>query len=495
MSIIIDAVRQHAEKQPTQVAIAFDDHVITYAELWIEVCLYHEIIKASHCHTLAIALDNSKAWVLADLAAMMAGLTIIPIPSFFSQSQTEHILKTADVDLILQTTNVAPGDEWSTYPSELPGVYAFKRTVDGMSQNAKITFTSGSTGQPKGVVLPQAVIDTTSRGIVAALAPLEPQRHLSVLPLATLLENIAGLYAPLLHGSSIRLPSEKTVGLSGASLDVERFTRLLNTEQADSMILVPQLLTALTTLVEFGLIANHSFKMLAVGGGRVSEHLLQKSSDLGLPVYEGYGLSECCSVLTLNLPGAHKPGSVGKPLGHAKLRVNDHGELEVKQPVMTGYLRAEPLSSDWYATGDLGYIDADGYVFITGRKKNLFITAFGRNVNPEWMEAALTQHAAIAQAVVYGEAKDHNLALLWLRFETNEEQLEQLIEAVNTELPDYAQVHRYKVMTGAVPECLQTDNGRLKRQQALIRYEAIIEDHYSANPTENRVKRMCDVIL
>ena len=376
-------------------------------------------------------------------------------------------------------------------PCQQGGLYFYYRSTPRRSNAAKITFTSGSTGHPKGVELSQQVIDDTARGIVSALAPIELRRHLSVLPLATLLENIAGLYAPIVNGTEVQIPSLKLVGLSGATLEIDAFVALLNSTDADSMILVPQLLTAITTLSEFGMIDLTHYKMLAVGGGRVSKALLEKASQLGLAAFEGYGLSECGSVLTLNLPGSNRPGSVGRPLPHAEIRCSKEGEIEVRGTVMNGYLGEENSSApDWYATGDLGHIDADGFVYVTGRKKNVFITSYGRNVNPEWPEAALSQNPAVSQAVAYGEARDHNLALIWLRFEQSNDQLESLIEGVNLELPDYAQVHHFIVITEALPQHFLTANGRVKRDQVIERYLELIEDHYEPNP-----RRLANVVL
>ncbi|MFT7091250.1 MAG: long-subunit acyl-CoA synthetase (AMP-forming), partial [Candidatus Azotimanducaceae bacterium] len=129
-----------------------------------------------------------------------------------------------------------------------------------------------------------------------------------------------------------------------------------------------------------------------------------------------------------------------------------------------------------------------------GRKKSVFITSYGRNVNPEWVEAALSQKPAVAQAVAYGEARDHNLALLWLRFEQNDEQLAALVAEVNLELPDYAQVHDYMVITEPLPQWLMTANGRVKREQVIERYLALIEDHYEPNQSHG-LRRLTNVIL
>ena len=144
----------------------------------------------------------------------------------------------------------------------------------------------------------------------------------------------------------------------------------------------------------------------------------------------------------------------------------------------TGEAGAQDLQ--WYATGDLGYIDAQGYVFVTGRRKNVFITSFGRNVNPEWVESALSQHPAISAALIYGEAKDHNLALIWCRFPTNKGALADIVADANAELPDYARAHQFLLMSEPIPSNLITANGRLKRIDALCHYQSVIDNHYSS---------------
>ncbi|MDP5053463.1 MAG: AMP-binding protein, partial [Congregibacter sp.] len=433
---------------------------------------------------IGLDMANGISWALVDLAAIAAGVTLIPLPSFFTPAQIDHVINTADIGVILcaddQLSRWKAIDTWAKLAHTPFGIHLFKREGAPVATGlgGKITFTSGSSGQPKGVLLSAGTIAATSIGIVEALAPLGPRQHLCVLPLATLLENVAGLYAPLINGSEVCLPSDAEIGLSGAALDIERFAALLNASQADTMILVPQLLTAVVTLMELGALNMSTFKLIAVGGGRVGRSLHERAQALGLPVFEGYGLSECCSVLTLNLPGAERIGSVGRLLNHTALRISDAGEIQVKTPQMEGYIGEEATKPGWYATGDLGHLDNDGYLYIDGRARNVFITAFGRNVNPEWPEAALTQHAAIGQALVYGEAQDHNLGLLWLRFAQTDEQIAALMSAANAELPDYAQIHQWLVISENLPGELQTANGRLKRDAAIAYYGELIESHY-----------------
>ncbi|MFT4798457.1 MAG: long-subunit acyl-CoA synthetase (AMP-forming) [Candidatus Azotimanducaceae bacterium] len=499
MSYVLEALLHHATQQPDATAVLTAEGKLSYAELAGEVRDFARLLEGTHCHTVGIDLDNGKDWVLSDLAAMQLELTAVPIPGFFTTAQVTHLLDAAQVDLLVRDRNASPGEEWQVIPCQQRDLYLYHRLSKRRSHAAKITFTSGSTGQPRGVELSQQAINDTARGIVSALEPLCLRRHLSVLPLATLLENIAGLYAPLVNGSEAQIPSLKKVGLSGAALEIGTFVELLGNAEADSMILVPQLLTAIVTLSEIGLLNLQNYKMLAVGGGRVSKALLDKAAQFGLPVFEGYGLSECGSVLTLNLPNANRPGSVGRPLPHAEIRISSSCEVEIHGSVMNGYLSdsADDSTSnvpDWYPTGDLGHLDSDGFLHITGRKKSVFITSYGRNVNPEWVEAALSQKPAVAQAVAYGEARDHNLALLWLRFEQNDEQLAALVAEVNLELPDYAQVHDYMVITEPLPQWLMTANGRVKREQVIERYLALIEDHYEPNQSHG-LRRLTNVIL
>ncbi|MEE4280209.1 MAG: AMP-binding protein, partial [Halieaceae bacterium] len=490
---ILAEVERSARRDGARVALCGDGPAeLSYAGLEEAVARLADDISRSGCRRIALQASNGIPWAVADLAAMAAGVALVPIPAFFSREQVDHLLEQAAVERVL--TDAPSHGYWTRRPGwyeeghepALAGLTSLRRHGPRMAHrldrfSGKITFTSGSSGQPRGVQLDNATLARTSAGIVRALRPLEPRQHLAVLPLATMLENIAGLYAPLMNGSQTCLPSDERIGLGSASLDVERFCALLESSEADTLILVPQLLTAVVSLVEVGLLRMPSFRMIAVGGGRVARSLHDRARALDLPVCEGYGLSECGSVLSLNLPGCERRGSVGRPLDHARLRISSRGEIEVREPQMAGYLddsEAPGSSAEWYATGDLGHLDGDGFLYIDGRRRNVFITAYGRNVNPEWPEAALTQHAAIAHALVHGEAREHNLALLWMRFELSAAEVSDIVEQANAELPDYARIHRWQIMESPLAPALHTANGRLRRERVLETFAGLIEDHY-----------------
>jgi long-chain acyl-CoA synthetase len=494
--MIISALHRHASNNPDSIAIFDGTNVLTYSELSNQVNQVSQWLTNEKVHSICFQLDNGINWVLLDLAAMQAGISSIPLPTFFTDVQVLHVLDSAGVDLFIPADHECPGSNWHfTATPVLTGLAGF-RPESAAVNNAnlspvprKITYTSGSTGAPKGVCLGLDTINTVTNSIVSAMESIEIRRHLCVLPLATLLENIAGLYAPIVKGIEVITPASKTLGLEGSSkLDVSRFASTLETYKPNSIILVPQLLMALTTLSELKMMSPSYLKMIAVGGGRISTQLLERAEASDLAVFEGYGLSECCSVLTLNRPGQKRKGSVGKPLPHAEIRVSPDGELEARGAVMSGYLGDSGTDSDWIGTGDLGHIDEDGYVYINGRSKNLFITSFGRNVNPEWIEAELTQQAAISQVMLYGEGQDHNFALIWLRFDIDREEIERLINDSNTRLPDYANVHEFILMEGELAEDLVTSNGRLRRGKITDHFQHIIDDHYSTNKSATGVK-------
>ncbi|HWR80090.1 MAG TPA: AMP-binding protein, partial [Pseudomonas sp.] len=268
--------------------------------------------------------------------------------------------------------------------------------------------------------------------------------------------------------------------------DLPTFLGCLNRLQPHSLILLPQLLLALVTAAERGLPLPKSLRFIAVGGGRVAPQLLERADALGLPVYEGYGLSECASVVCLNAPGQRHPGTVGKPLAHLEVKLAADGEVLVKGAQMLGYVGEPTDTGEWLATGDLGHFDGE-FLVLHGRKKHQFITAFGRNVNPEWVESELVQQLPIAQAWLQGEAMPANVAVVVARFAgTTDAEIDQVIQQVNQRLPDYARAHHW--LRAAQPfsagNGLATANGRLRRTALNQHYQTAIAECLAAETVD-----------
>ena len=245
------------------------------------------------------------------------------------------------------------------------------------------------------------------------------------------------------------------------------------------MILVPELLRILVNGAESSWAVPASGRFFAVGGARVSPTLLQRAEAAGLPVFEGYGLSECASVVCLNTPAAARRGSVGAVLPHARMRIADSGEIHVAGAVMAGYVGAarQPTTRE-VATGDLGRIDAEGFVYVSGRAKNLFINSYGRNLSPEWIESELAQEPAVGQAIVFGEARPNVVALIVPSHPgVPASAIAEGVSRANARLPAYARVARYHVATErfSIANGLLTGNGRPRREKVLERYADTIE--------------------
>lgn len=425
----------------------------TRGELAAECERAAALLAAHGVHVMATVLDNGAGWVVADQAAARAGVVHVPLPEFFAPQQLSHALRSAGVDALLAPRLYAAAlaaafDAPPPHPLELAGeALALVRLpatpVALPAGTAKITFTSGTTGTPKGVCLSREAMDAVALGLIRAAQDLGIRRHLCVLPLPVLLENIAGLLAPLAAGATCVVPRLVELGLSGSSaFDPAPFHGALLRHRPDSIIVLPQMLRAwVAWLEQRGQRAPDTLRLVAVGGAPAGARLLAAARSVGIPAYEGYGLSEGASVQTLNLPGADRPGSVGRPLPHARVRIAADGEIEVAGSLMTGYLGAAAAAGGWWPTGDLGRIDGEGFVHVLGRKKNVLITSYGRNVSPEWVEQALQGEGAIAQAVVFGDGEPALSAVLWPASRAaTDAQLQRAVDAANAALPDYARV-------------------------------------------------------
>lgn len=409
-------------------------------------------LQAQGTRVLATLLDNGAAFVVLDEAAAGAGLVHVPLPPFFTPAQIQHALQSAGVDTLLAPPAAAaawPALPWQPVQVAEQALRCARLPAQGLPMprgTAKITYTSGSTGAPKGVCLCQSAMERVADGVVQALGPLGIKRHLSALPFAVLLENVAGQMAARRQGATLITVPLSELGWQGSSqFDVAIFHAAVLRHRPDSLILLPQMLRAwVGLLMQSGQRAPAGLKFVAVGGAAVGAPLIAAAQALGIPAYEGYGLSEGASVQTLNLPGAQRPGSVGRALPHARLRVTDDGEIEVAGSLMAGYLGDATAPPEWWPSGDLGHIDADGYVHLRGRKKNVLISAYGRNISPEWVETALGQQAAIRQAVVYGDGEPSLWAVLWpVQAGTPDAALQAAVDAANATLPDYARITRW----------------------------------------------------
>jgi long-subunit acyl-CoA synthetase (AMP-forming) len=410
---------------------------------------------------VGLLFGDAAEYLLADLALSFAGKELVPLPAFFSDAQLAHILATAALSHVVS-------DEISTDRARRLGLVASELGAEAdcgcepAADARRIIFTSGSTGRPKGVRLSSRQVLASTAALAEATGASADDRYLSLLPSALLLEQIAGIYVPLLVGASVHLPRGSLAGPHPGSI-----AGMVDESKATGTVLVPELLMAwLRELAALDRPAPPSLKYVAVGGAPVPERLASAAWARGLPVYQGYGLSECCSVVCVNRAGDPGLGTVGRPLAGVRVAIED-GEIVVGgSTVMDGYLD-EPLVDGSWRTGDLGGFDPDGRLIVKGRKDNVIVTSAGRNVSPEWVEDLIAADPRIKHCVVV----EHDGALAVVITPADKSitactaSLRQILADTCRTTPDYARPRQCLVLSDREFRDLDllTPNGRPRR--------------------------------
>jgi long-subunit acyl-CoA synthetase (AMP-forming) len=450
---LFDSMRRHASEAGDLIAVSDQHGQLSRRELFSRVIALAADLKSQPHHTIGISAPNGLAWIIAQLACAFAGKIVVPLPTFFSLVQLGHVVRDASIDLILtssQTTALPRQAGVLTHVIDIHRVGGgLPEVSDGFGQ---IIYTSGSTGQPKGVRHQSGQIAWSAAALGSATGAAATDSYLSILPLPLLLETICSIFIPTLLGAYVHFDTvlAEQVGRG----DATGIAKAFETHRPTMSVVVPQLLKHwVAELREVGESAPSSLRFVAVGGAPVPKQVANAAWSLGIPVHEGYGLSECCSVVAVNRPKERRPGTVGQALSGLSVSIDD-GEIVVDGPSITdGYLGQEPAHGAW-RTGDLGEIDRDGFITVQGRKDSLLVTSFGRNVSPEWIETMVLADPRIALCTVAGHGEPHLTALLvpsrqgaaWFAEATSTDILGLLSDCCS-DAPEYAVPRAYVVVS------------------------------------------------
>lgn len=381
MRAVFDALRRHAAACPDTVAFRDDAGAVTWQELAGRVAGLAQRLEAAP-QTVAIAVPGGIDYVVAELALTLAGKRQVPLPFFFSAEQTGHILTESAAEAVITTdADAFAGSPLMVISPKAAAAYPLPDYPGGAE---RIIYTSGSSGRPKGVIIGDRQLDASLAALGTLVGASPQDRHLSVMPLPQLLEQICGIFLPILAGAECVMRFDATRALLGGPLD--GLTRAMEEIRPTTSLLTPGVLGRwVAALDPAGMTAPSSLRFVAVGGAASPPALIHAAEAAGIPVHEGYGLSECCSVVAMNRPGENAPGTVGPVLDGIDVQIVE-GEITVAGPtVMTRYLGGGPAPVRWH-TGDLGRIE-NGRLVVEGRKDALLVTPAGRNISPEWVEA------------------------------------------------------------------------------------------------------------
>ncbi|MCL7490223.1 AMP-binding protein [Streptomyces sp. MCA2] len=436
---------------------------------------------------IGVVCGNTPEFVVADLALIVARAIEVPVPLAFSAEQAAGLLE--ETDLCLAD---AAGQErltqWGRDRVLRPDCTVLPLSTDGPVPSAplvlapdgvgeadwecKVIHTSGTTSRPKGVRIRAAALNELLGSLRSVMPRGAFARYLSVVPFSLLIEQVTGLYMVLLDGGTLVLmpPGKALVGTAAAApADAMPYVAA---SRPTAMVATPALVDAFATAADEAaadgravapaLFGSAEAPLICCGGAPVHPELLRRLEEHGLPVHEGYGLSENSSVVSWNTPAARRTGTVGRPLPHVRVKLADDGELLVNSTsLFAGYTRDDPSSlvldaDGWLRTGDLARIDGDGFLSITGRKKNVIITAAGRNVAPEWVEAQYAQLPFVRAVAVVGDGLTvlHGLFLV--------EESTDLAEA-EAAVREFGAAHLSEVERVAVPHLTVADECLYRR--------------------------------
>lgn len=527
-----------AEKEPDKIALIYRSKEGAYTRvsfrdlyrscLVLESKLARMGFKAGD--RIALYGENSVNWVISYFSIHFLGAAVVPLDSLFGAREIINFLNFSEARAVL--TDISRSEKLK---EELTGkgtginVITMESVTGGAADNGlieprvpepddvmAILFTSGTTGTPKGVQLTNGNVSSTVGSILQSVDVSHKDNVLNILPLHHGYSSIVALISPLLAGATVTFSeSLKSGDLLAAVREtgvtifpgVPRLFELLHNEivkRAERLPLLQRLIfKCLFKISEFGWRTlgfrlgkiffgqihepfGGQFRFFTSGGARLDPRIFGSFLSLGFRMAEGYGLTETTAVSTLTSPYKPVPGSAGKPIPGVEIKIDNPdssgvGEVCIKGPNITpGYYKNEPatrelLREGWLYSGDLGRLDRDGNLYITGRLKEVIVLPSGKNIYPEDVEN-LYKDSPIVRELCVMPLRSPSGSLTGLRMvvvpETKEliergifdvsQRVRSIISMTGSSLPSYMQISDVIVYNGELPK---TRLGKFKRKE------------------------------
>ena len=503
---------------------------ITYKKMLEDIhALSESMIEKDLCgKNIAILGVNCYEWVITYLSVMSIGSVVVPLDALLGGDDIKSYIEFADVSAIFYTKKMIDKlegvkadvkhfhldgkEENSVY--ELinagnaliaDGSHKYSEVVLDKDATAALLFTSGTTAVAKTVMLTQNNLASNIYDLVKMLDLYPTDVNTVVLPLhhtlsstGVLLFLVNGVKNAFVSGLKIKqaFADYKPTVLVCVPLIAEKLQKtILKTAEASGKIKTMKFALKLGAFLEkFGIdirkklfgsvykVLGGNLRLVICGGAALEPSIHKWFDGIGLKVLQGYGLTETSPVLSAERVGKNRWGSVGFPMSHVEIEIENPnefgiGEIKAKGPnVMKGYYKNldatdEVLKDGWFYTGDLGYIDSDGYLFITGRHKNVIVLKNGKNVYPEEIEMHLTGLIYVTECLVYesddGLSVSANIVYDKEYFKDKplnevEKIIKSDVESINEKLSSYKRLKDISISTDPM---LKTSTSKIKRKE------------------------------
>ena len=475
-----DIIRHGAEAYGSQTAFRYKvkKEIVdrTYLDVDRDSMAVSRMVESMGMEGKHIALIGTTTyqWIMSYFGIVGSGSVAVPIDAQLPADAVCELLERADVEMLvfdeirrdvaeavkekcpsvryilsMQAEEAADGVQSL---SMLMALHAgeYEKELDG-GQLATILFTSGTTGKSKGVML-------SHRNLVDNAVCLDMKIPAGTISMTLLpINHVYCLTMDIIKGLHIGL----VICINDSIMHVQRNMKLFKPE---IVLLVPLVIESIYgklkdagSLIPKKMVAKAAFggnlRIICSGGAYLDPDYVDKFKEYGITILQGYGMTECSPVISTNLEWENKKGSVGKLLPNCEAKVVDE-EIWVRgSSVMQGYYKmpeqtAETLEDGWLKTGDLGYVDEDDFVYITGRRKNLIILANGENVSPEELENQLSRSALVKEILVREKDKvieaeifpDYEYAKK-KHVKDIQGKLQELVDGFNQDMPVYKRIY------------------------------------------------------
>ena len=551
-SLIADAARRFPDRTAIEVLRGERLEATTYAQLMAAAAAFAARLAASGSpgDRAAILADNDASWIASYIGTLQAGWLAVPLDTTYSANQVRTVLDNCGARVLFTGTRhldtarnaVAALDGaapqivcLSDAMGQSPAAAETPAADVGPRAAAVILYTSGTTADPKGVVLTHDNLDAERRGAFAVVDVTDADAILGVLPLFHALAQMANLLLPLTAGARIvflETVSSTSVLQALATREISifacvpQFFYLIHQRVMTEVARKSRISRALVrTLIGINVwlrdrtgwnagplafrrvhhVLGGRMRLLVTGGSRFDPAVGRDLYGMGFTILNAYGLTETSGAATMMRPGDRFTSSVGQPLPGIEVRIDrehdvtdprdrastetDDGEVLIRGPILMREYYRRPdatgaaLQDGWLRTGDLGKVDADGRLYITGRKKEIIVLGSGKNLYPEEIESHYLQSAFIKELCVLGLTRPGEPAaerlhavivpddrVLKERGIVNVRELVRFeLETLSVQLPAYKRILSYDVSFEPLP---RTTTGKIKRHEVERRVRA-----------------------